>query len=497
VNPLVVVENVKRFPFHLEGVEVVSAKSYLIDPRFTDLKRAAVYNLCRSYSYQTLGYYVSLLAAARGHRPLPSVGTLQSLGENVLVKIVSDELEEMMQRGLSRLKSDDFRLSIYFGKNVSERYDRLARALFNEFPAPLLIARFARSRQNGNGASSWRLVSVRPLGTSEIPDAHRDFVLDQAKSYFLRPSRVREARSYRYEVAILWREGDENAPSDERAIRRFTRAFQKQGMDVEVVGPDDYARIAEFDGLFIRETTLVEHHTYRFARRALREGLVVLDHPEAIIRTNKVYQAELFECHNIPTPRTLVVHEGNVDDVVAAVGLPCVLKRPDGTFSQGVQKIESEVELRARLPGLFHESELVVAQEWAPSAFDWRVGVLARKPLWVCKYHMAPGHWQIVDNVGKRRRYGRVESVPIEDAPPGIVELALQAAWRIGDGLFGVDIKEVDGRLLVMEVNDNPNVEAGEEDALDKERIYDAVATWFRERLDARGLDARGANGAG
>ena len=490
--PLVVVENVKRWPFHLEGVEVVSAKSYLIDPRFTDLRRAAVYNLCRSYGYQTVGYYVSLLAAARGHRPLPSVGTLQSLGENVLVKIVSDELEELMQRGLHRLRSDEFRLSIYFGRNVAERYDRLSRALFNEFPAPLLTARFSRSRQNGNGAGPWRLLSVRPLGTGEIPETHRDFVLDQARSYFQRPSRVPEARSYRYEVAVLWREDDKNAPSDDRAIRKFIRSFQKNGMDVEVVGPDDYARIAEFDGLFIRETTLVEHHTYRFARRALREGLVVLDHPEAIIRTNKVYQAELFEHHQIACPRTLVVHEGNVDEVVPAVGLPCVLKRPDGSFSQGVAKVETEEELRARLPELFKESELVVAQEWTPSSFDWRIGILDRKPLWVCKYHMAPGHWQIVDNEGEKTRFGRVEPIALENAPAAVVELALKAAHHMGGGLFGVDIKDIDGRLLVMEVNDNPNIEAGEEDTLEKDKIYDAVAIWFRERLDARGANGNG-----
>jgi glutathione synthase/RimK-type ligase-like ATP-grasp enzyme len=491
--PLVVVENPRRWPFHLEGVEVVSAKSYLVEPRFSELRRAAVYNLCRSYGYQTLGYYVSLLAAARGHRPLPSVGTLQSLGENVLIKIVSDELEELIQKGLSRLRSDEFRLSIYFGRNVAERYERLSRALFNEFPAPLLTARFSRTRNGGSPPGPWRLVSVRPLGTSEIPDGHRDFVLEQARAYFVRPSRVREPRAYRYEVAILWREDDENAPSDERAIRRFTRAFQKHGMDVDVVGPDDYARIAEYDALFIRETTLVEHHTYRFARRALREGLVVLDHPEAIIRsTNKVYQAELFERRGISCPRTVVVHEGNVDEVIPAVGLPCVLKRPDGSFSQGVAKVESETELRAQLPALFSQSELVVAQEWVPSSFDWRVGVLDRKPLWVCRYHMAPGHWQIIDTQGKRTRHGRVEPVALDEAPPGIVELALQAAWRFGDGLFGVDIKEVDGRTVVMEVNDNPNVDAGFEDALDKEKIYDAVACWFRERLDARGANGDG-----
>lgn len=491
--PLVVVENVKRFPFHLEGVEVVSAKSYLVEPRFSDLRRAAVFNLCRNYGYQTVGYYVSLLAAARGHRPLPSVGTLQALGENVLVKIVSDDLEELIERSLDPLDSGEFRLSIYFGRTPEERHERLSRALFNEFPAPFLTARFAKVKNGDGGEGNWRLVSVRPLGTSEIPDAHRDFVLEQTRSYFERPSRVRGPRSYRYELAILWREDDENAPSDERAIRRFVRAFQGQGIDAEVVGPDDYARIAEFDALFLRETTLVEHHTYRFARRALREGLVVLDHPEAIIRcSNKVYQAELFERHEIPCPKTLVLHEGNVDEVAAKVGLPCVLKRPDGAFSQGVAKAETEEELRALIPALLKESELVVAQEWMPSDFDWRIGVLDKKALWVCKYHMSPGHWQIVRKVGPRTRYGRVEPIAIEDAPPAIVELGVRAASRFGGGLFGVDIKEVGKRAFVMEVNDNPNVDAGLEDAMSKDALYDAVAKWFRERLDARG-----ANGVG
>jgi glutathione synthase/RimK-type ligase-like ATP-grasp enzyme len=490
--PIVVVENVKRFPFHLEGVEVVSAKSYLVDPRFSDLRRAAVFNLCRSYGYQTVGYYVSLLAAARGHRPLPSVGTLQSLGENVLVKIVSDDLEELIEKSLVRHEGHEFRLSIYFGRNADEKYDRLSRALFNEFPAPFLSARFAKVK-NGDPEGHWRLVSVRPLGTSEIPDDHRDFVLEQARGYFERPSRTRGPRSYRYELAILWRDDDDNAPSDDRAIKRFARAFQAVGIDAEVVGPDDYARIAEFDALFIRETTWVEHHTYRFARRALREGLVVIDHPEAIIRcSNKVYQAELFERHEIPCPKTLVLHEGNIDDVAATVGFPCVLKRPDGAFSQGVVKIENVEELKAQLPVLLKESELVVAQEWMPSSFDWRVGVLDKKPLWVCKYHMSPGHWQIVRKVGPRTRYGRVEPIAMEDAPSAIVELAVRAASRFGGGLFGVDIKEVGKRAFVMEVNDNPNVDAGLEDAIVKDALYDAVARWFRERLDARGANGTG-----
>ncbi len=63
----------------------------------------------------------------------------------------------------------------------------------------------------------------------------------------------------------------------------------------------------------------------------------------------------------------------------------------------------------------------------------------------------------------------------------------MKAASLIGDGLYGVDIKPVDGRLLVMEINDNPNVDAGIEDAVIKDALYDEVMRWFRTRLDARG----------
>jgi glutathione synthase/RimK-type ligase-like ATP-grasp enzyme len=482
VNTLVVVENPRRWPFDLEGVEVVPARTYLTDRRYAEQRRVAVYNLCRNYGYQTVGYYVSLLAAARGHRPLPSVGTLQALGEPALVRIASAELDDLIQRSLAPLKSTEFSLSIYFGRNVAKRYDRLSRALFNQFPAPFLRARLARDEQR------WRLVSLRPVAAGEVPDEHREFALAQARQYFARPTRVRPRKAYRYDLAILVNPREENPPSDEGALRRFRRAAHAAGIGTEVVGRDDYGRVGEFDALFIRETTAVNHHTYRFASRAAAEGLVVLDHPESIVRCgNKVYQAELFARHGVACPHTVVVHEGNVDDIVDAVGLPCVLKKPDGSFSQGVRKVEDEAELRRTVAELFRESELVVAQTFTPSAFDWRIGVLDRQVLYVCKYHMARGHWQIVHGSGATTRYGRVEPVAVSAAPGEAVELGLRAASLVGDGLYGVDIKEVGGRFLVMEVNDNPNLESGLEDAILKDGLYEALVRWFGRRLDARG----------
>ena len=88
--------------------------------------------------------------------------------------------------------------------------------------------------------------------------------------------------------------------------------------------------------------------------------------------------------------------------------------------------------------------------------------MLDGKPLYACQYYMARGHWQIVEaRRAAARRYGRVETLPLEQRAARRVELAVQAARLIGDGLYGVDLKEVGGRFLVIEVNDNPNIDAG------------------------------------
>ena len=66
---LVVVENAARWPFELEGAEVVAARDYLTEARYAEMRSAIVFNVCRTYRYQSFGYYVSLLATARRHRP--------------------------------------------------------------------------------------------------------------------------------------------------------------------------------------------------------------------------------------------------------------------------------------------------------------------------------------------------------------------------------------------------------------------------------------------
>lgn len=484
MSTLIVLENPQNWALDVPAVQVVAAREYLTDPRFSELKGAKVLNLCRTYSFQTTGYYVSLLAAARGHQPMPSVSTLQDLRLSPVVRVVSEELEEQLERAFRAVPGKEHTLRIYFGA-VKEGPQRLARALFNFLPAPMLQADF----ENDDG---WRLVNVKPIATSEIPPEDRPFVAAQLARHFQRRTqRGPSFKAARYDLAILIDPKEIDSPSDERAIGLFIKAARELEIDAETIESDELGRLAEYDALFVRATTAVDHFTYRFARQAEALGLVVIDAPRAILQaTNKVYQAELFARHGLPTPRTRLMHRDNVEQVIDEFSFPVVLKRPDSSFSLGVKKADDRKQLDALLADFFKSSDLVVAQEFVPSEFDWRIGVLDRRFLFGCKYFMAAGHWQIQKSgQGKWRRFGKVECFARENIPEQAVDLGVRAASVMGDGLFGVDVKEVGGRFVIMEVNDNPSIEAGVEDGVIGEELYRAVMRSFLERLERRGRE--------
>lgn len=481
--PLVVVSEPEDWRLDIRGASVVTARQYLTESRFSESRGWKVYNLCRSYRYQSAGYYVSLLAAARGHKPMPSITTIQDMKSVSLSRLVSWDLDELIQQALKPITSTKFTLSIYFGRNFAQRYQRLSVALFNLFPAPLLRAQFAHDGEE------WGLQSIGPISADDVPEEHWSFVFESAAQTLTRGVPAsRRVRPARYDIAILHNPEQEDAPSGERTLQKFVRAAEDHGMRAELIDKDDYGRIAEFDALFIRETTYPNHYTYRFARRAAAEGLVVIDDPDSIVKcTNKVYLAELMSRHRAPTPKTLIVHRDNIDDIVPALGMPCVLKQPDSSFSQGVVKVEDEASLREQVEPLLESTELLIAQEFVPTKFDWRIGVLDRHALYACRYFMADKHWQIINRQQPHKgRYGRVETIPVEQAPQRVVRLALRAANLIGDGLYGVDIKERAGRCYVIEVNDNPNIDTGYEDSVLKKDLYQRVMEVFVRRIERR-----------
>ncbi|MDP2104411.1 MAG: RimK family alpha-L-glutamate ligase, partial [Desulfobulbaceae bacterium] len=357
--------------------------------------------------------------------------------------------------------------------------------LFRQFQAPFFRAFFVHNDKN----AKWYLQHITPIPTSEIPPEHHDFVVTVAREYFMGRRRIVKRRAQnRYDLAILQDPKDPEPPSGERALHHFAQAASSLGMDAEFIDKNDYGRLAEFDALFIRETTSVNHHTYRFARRALAKKMVVVDDPESILKcTNKVFQAEVLERNKILIPKTVIVHK-DTTEVVERLGLPCILKQPDSSFSQGVVKVETPEELRSQVAKLLTKSDLIIAQEFLPTSFDWRVGIFDRQPLFVCKYFMAKKHWQIIkrDDSGTKTADGTYATMPVEHAPDQLIRTALKAANLIGDGLYGVDIKEVGKKFYVIEINDNPNIDAGVEDAILKEELYLRIMRVFLRRIEHR-----------
>lgn len=482
---LIVVDDPQSWPLQMDGVELVSARCYLSDPRYPDLRRVRLFNLCRSYHYQSLGYYVSLLAKARGHRALPGIGALQDLKSPYLIRFASDELDGLIEKSLKALSSDLFTLSIYFGHNLAKCHAPLSQRLFKMFQAPFLRAFFVRSPKTGK----WQLQTVQPIAASEIPPDHRQFAVQKAQEYLrgTRP-RTRPRIVGRYDLAILVNPGETHAPSNLRALKNFVRAAEAAGFAPELIGREDFGRLPQFDALFIRETTRVDHHTYRFARRAAAEGLVVVDDPDSILKcTNKVFLAELLQRHRIRAPRSLIVHRANPQQVIATIGFPCILKQPDSSFSQGVVKVDTEEQFRTTLNGLLQASDLVIAQEFIPTDFDWRIGIFDRKLLYACKYYMARRHWQIL----KREKDGRqveglAETFAVEEVPLAVRRVALKAANLIGNGFYGVDLKQVGKKIYVIEVNDNPSVDAGVEDRVLKGGLYRRIMEGLMERVEQK-----------
>lgn len=482
IPSILVVDNPVHWKFPLETVEILSAREYLSPQTAQTYPGARVFNLCRSYSYQSLGYYVSLLAEARGHRAIPSVGTLRDFRSAPIARALGEEIEEVIQKSLSTDEETDFTLDILFGQTLNKAHQQLGTQIYRLFPAPLLRAHFGRRKR-------WRLMSVEPLSFNQLPEEEKERIAAFAQLYFRRRHVSKSPKQrFLYDLAILVNPDEANPPSDAKALKHFSKAARDVGFYVEVITRADADRITEFDALFIRETTAVDHHTYRLSRLAHAEGLVVMDDPWSILRSaNKIYLAEALARAKIARPATTILTKADLNEErLRTIALPCVLKVPDAAFSLGVKKVEDLESLRAQLKAMLQESELILAQEFTPSEYDWRIGVLDHQPLFACKYYMAKSHWQIYNWSAQKDRdqVGRCETLHVEFAPRKVVETACQAARLIGDGFYGVDLKQLDDRVVVIEINDNPNVDSGVEDAALGAELYARVARSLRRRIE-------------
>ena len=160
MSTLIVTDHAQPW-FEVPGALVVTARHYLAGHDAGREGAVRVLNLCRTGRYQGRGYYVSLLAEARGQRPLPDVKTVGEIRSGPTMRALWKELESLVSETLRHDESDRFQLDAYFGKDPAKRHPALAEKLFASLRAPLLRVLFRR------GAEGWDLESVAAIGQED------------------------------------------------------------------------------------------------------------------------------------------------------------------------------------------------------------------------------------------------------------------------------------------------------------------------------------------
>lgn len=488
---IIVVENTKDWRNNFPDYKVVSAKDYLSHAEYFRSRGLRVVNLCRTYKYLSTGYYCSLLGEARRHRVIPSIQTITDLSSKAIYSLNVEDLDLKIQKTLNRHhianSETRFESMLFFGQTEDRELQEISRQIFDLFPAPILRIEFRRHQ-------NWQIASIKTISIHSLNADQEMHFTHGLNQHLQKKSRNKKSRSSaRYDLAILHNPDEQLPPSNNAAFKKFIDAGKKIGTHVELITRKDYNRLAEFDALFIRETTAINHYTYRFAKKAQAEGMVVIDDPDSIVKCcNKVYLTELLRLHRIPAPRTVILRKGDsLSELENITGLPVVLKIPDGSFSRGIYKAKTIDEIKPITEKLFQESDLILAQEFLYTDYDWRIGILNNQILFACQYFMSPKHWQIVrhDDKGGAKE-GGFRAIPLGEVPDKIIDVAKNAAKLIGNGFYGVDLKERDGNIYVIEVNDNPNIDKGVEDVVIGDSLYQIILSEIVRRIEvSRGIN--------
>jgi glutathione synthase/RimK-type ligase-like ATP-grasp enzyme len=271
--------------------------------------------------------------------------------------------------------------------------------------------------------------------------------------------------------------------SERSALMKFKSTAESMGHEFEFIYKDDISKIQDYDALFIRATTDPSSSAYIVSRLAEQSGLKVIDDPHSI-RTcsNKAILHDLFHKNNIPSPESILFHgdysRETLDTIFKTLGLPVIIKTPYTRFSSHVEKASNETQFIEISKHLLRKSRVLVLQEYVQSDFDWRVGILRNEVLYLCKYCIPDGGWKVRSKINGKNVWGDTIALSRDSISPGLKELSIKLSKCVGNGLYGLDVKEINGVYKVIEINDNPSIYDGYEDTVDGD-IYEKIVNYL------------------
>lgn len=307
---------------------VIPFESYLHEYPKLNQTILRIINLCDTKKYLSEGYYCSLLAEARKHVVIPSVKTINEMRGEIQILLDSSICTKSE---LHWFQSDEFNkpICILCGETTEPAIVRVSKLIFKRYPVPII-------KLTKSDIPS--VLKIERLSLTQLPKEQQKIFINKLMNNDFLPWNFRiNNKKPRWKMAILVNPAEPTPPSNKGAINLFVKAAAKLGIKANLVVADDLFNLSQYDALFIRETTAIDHHTYRMVCEAEKLGLVVIDDSTSILRCcNKVFLHDAFTYKHVPSLKTNSISHNNdniIQDIENEFEYPVVLKMPESSFS--------------------------------------------------------------------------------------------------------------------------------------------------------------------
>lgn len=173
---LIVSEKILDIDYSDPQTLFVAAQDFIANKAGVDFRKMGntkIINLCSNFDYLSKGYYVSLMAEARGIRCIPSVADMISLQWKRHYQTALPELNALVDKHFRApdREPSSYKYNVYFGRVNEDSLEPVGRKLFDLFRFPMITVEI---KMDSKG--KWIVDSVEPLSIFDLPkDKHETF----------------------------------------------------------------------------------------------------------------------------------------------------------------------------------------------------------------------------------------------------------------------------------------------------------------------------------
>jgi len=286
-----------------------------------------------------------------------------------------------------------------------------------------------------------------------------------------------------------------NKISESYETQKLIEEFEKQGIKVRVVHPDDIDIFVDRDD---RKSILVAGRTRQLPdfvmprtgsgttyfikaiiRHLERLGVVLINGSDAIDNVkDKLYTQQILGESKLPVPKTLLVkHPINLEWVETNINFPVIIKTLSGSFGAGVFLAENKKQLEqlVKMAEITKKSYNIIVQEFIKDSWgkDIRVFVLNKKVIGCMMRQSVDGDFRANITRGG-------EGIPYQITDE-IEWLGGESARLLHLDIAGVDLLFNNGSYSICEVNSSPGFEGM--DKFTKTNIAEDIVNFVKLKI--------------